>query len=254
MHGGTGDPWKGLRGNRLLEALNAHDALTIAPWLKRVDLAGGSRLSLDDAPEPLIYFPETAIVCLGVGGDNAGYQVGLVGREGAIGYEGLLGGIGLGHTAMVQMKGGTALVLPAARLTLLCARNATLAEMLLRFGQVVAAQVARTLVSNLCDPLDLRLSRWLLMFHDRSDGDELAVTHLALAALLNVRRATVTGALHVLEGDRLLRCTRGHIVVRDRPALEARAAHCYGPAEASYRAAIGRFGQSITEDISIRSS
>lgn len=58
-------------------------------------------------------------------------------------------------------------------------------------------------------PVEVRLARWLLMAHDRADGDELALTNDYMAVMLAVRRPSVTTALHVLEGNRLIRGTRG---------------------------------------------
>jgi hypothetical protein len=42
----------------------------------------------------------------------------------------------------------------------------------------------------------------------------------------------VTDALHILEGERVLRCTRAMIVVRDRDGLETAAGVSYGAPEA----------------------
>lgn len=244
MHGRIKDPWEGLRGNLLLQSLGAHDALAIAPWLKRVQLRAGQCLGGERDPVALIYFPETLVVCLASGsGADDRYQLGLVGREGAIGCEALLGCPAFDQRAQVQLAGGTALVMPASRLIGLGSLNPGLAESLLRFSHVFAVQVACTLVSNLRDSLEQRIARWLLMFHDRHTHDDLRITHQALAALLNVRRASVTGVMHVLEGDRLLRCTRGQVQVRDRAGLELRAGHAYGGAERTYRAAIAPFGR-----------
>jgi hypothetical protein len=64
-----------------------------------------------------------------------------------------------------------------------------------------------------------------------------------LAGLLDVRRASITGALHVLEGERSLTCRRNRIVIRDRALLEARAGSAYGVTEHVYRKTIGPFGK-----------
>lgn len=63
------------------------------------------------------------------------------------------------------------------------------------------------------------MARWLLMCHDRLDGDNLGVTHEFLALMLGVRRSGVTEQLHVLEGIRAIRSTRRNIHVRDREKL-----------------------------------
>jgi hypothetical protein len=53
-----------------------------------------------------------------------------------------------------------------------------------------------------------------------------------LAVMLAVRRPSVTTALHVLEGNRLIGGTRGVVTVRDRAALEEFADGSYGKPEA----------------------
>ncbi len=41
-----------------------------------------------------------------------------------------------------------------------------------------------------------RLARWILMSHDRFEGDDLVVTHEFISLMLGVRRQGVTEALH----------------------------------------------------------
>jgi hypothetical protein len=65
------------------------------------------------------------------------------------------------------------------------------------------------------------------------------MTHEELGNMLGVRRASITSALHVLEGENAIRGYRGRISVRDRAALEAFAGDTYGFAEAEYRRLIG---------------
>jgi len=114
----------------------------------------------------------------------------------------------------------------------------------MQFVHFVIVQMAHTITSHIHDPLDQRLARLLLMRHDRMQGDVLFVHHEEIAAGLNVRRASVTDRLHVLEGERLIRCNRGKIAIRDRIALEEFAGEAYGPSEAHYRALIAPFGKS----------
>ncbi len=244
MRGGNVDPWQGLRGNLLLRSLSPRDALALAPHLHRVDLTAGTVLATGGGPDTFIYFPETLIACLGGRArEHGSFHLGIIGHEGMIGWDALLGHAGGTPPARVQLA-GTALAIGTDRIRALCHGRTSLSDAILRFGLVFACQVSETLVSTLHDTTERRLSRWLLMFHDRLGGDEIAITHDVLAALMNVRRASVTDALHVLEGDRMLRCSRGLIVIRDRAALEAAAAQSYGIAEDSYRTAIGPYGKS----------
>ena len=67
-----------------------------------------------------------------------------------------------------------------------------------------------------------RLARWLLMAHDRIDGDELALTHEFLSIMLGVRRASVTDMLRILAEEDLVALKRGTITILDRKTLQTR--------------------------------
>jgi len=74
------------------------------------------------------------------------------------------------------------------------------------------------------------------MCHDRTD---IELTHDYLAITLAVRRPSVTAALHILEGKRLIVSARGTVSGRDREAWEMFAAGAYGPYEREYRRLFG---------------
>jgi DNA-binding transcriptional regulator YhcF (GntR family) len=76
------------------------------------------------------------------------------------------------------------------------------------------------------------------MSHDRLDNDDVPLTHEFLALMLGVRRAGVTTGLHILEGERIIKASRGHIRVLDRSKLEEKAGDSYGTPEAEYRRVI----------------
>ena len=96
-------------------------------------------------------------------------------------------------------------------------------------------QTAHTAIANARGKLEQRLARWLLMAHDRLDGDELPLTHEFLALMLGVRRAGVTESVANLESEGMIRARRGRITVKNRPSLEKRAAGFYGIPEAEHR-------------------
>ena len=72
------------------------------------------------------------------------------------------------------------------------------------------------------------------MCHDRSDSNDIALTHEFMATMLGVRRAGVTVALHILEGNKLIRAKRGEVTVLDRARLIELADDGYGLPEAEY--------------------
>ena len=85
-----------------------------------------------------------------------------------------------------------------------------------------------------------RLARWLLMSHDRLDGDDLPLTHEFLAIMLGVRRSGVTDQIHILEGIGAIKATRGNIHIISRSKLENVAGGSYGLPEQEYHRLIGR--------------
>lgn len=212
-------------GNALLGALRPEDQCLIASGLQRHVLTGGAVLTERARPLDRVYFPETAVIGL-CAETAAGHPmgVGLIGREAMVGWEVLLGGDAPALTAVTLLQGGTILSLPVATVRRACDASATLTSALLRSVGALMQQLADAVVSTASDPAERRLARWLLMLHDRIDGDELAIKHGELGVMLNLRRATITDCLHILEGERALRCTRGRIAVRDRAVLERFAA------------------------------
>ena len=100
-------------------------------------------------------------------------------------------------------------------------------------------QTAQSALVNGSSIVEERLARWILMCRDRLDADEFPITHDFLAMMLGVRRSSVTDAIHLLEGNLLIKATRGNIQILDRARLEHAAGASYGVPEAEYRRLIG---------------
>jgi CRP-like cAMP-binding protein len=110
----------------------------------------------------------------------------------------------------------------------------TLRKVLLRFVHSFMIQATHTAVANGSAKLEERLARWLLMAHDRLDGDRLRLVHEFLARMLGVRRPGVTVAIHALESSGVIESARGVITVVDREGLEEMANGSYGVPEREY--------------------
>lgn len=213
----------------ILHLLHPLDAAAVRLAGRRVSLAGGAVLAQAGDPLDTVWIPEDAIVSVAESpGGRRHADLGLIGAEGLVGWQVLLGDRMVGTRYTVELGGGHALAVDAAELSRLCAARPTLNVALLGFVSRFWGQVGRTLSATLHTPPDVRLARWLLLYHDRLEGDTLAITHQRLADLLGVRRATVTDWLHMMEGERLVRCTRGRVSVRDRQGLIRLAGVAYG--------------------------
>lgn len=211
---------------------------------RRRMIASGDRIGLAGDPIDRLFFPIDAVFVLA---RNAAYDPvplasGMIGREGALGVARLLGASRWQHEAFAVIAGDTIEVAADELLTALD-DDPGLRALLLCYVHNYMLQLTQNTIANLGHSVERRLARWLTMFHDRCPGDELRLTHETLAMLLNVRRASVTDSLHILEGERLVRCSRGLITVRDRAGLQAAAGYSYGYAESDYNSAIGPFGK-----------
>jgi len=98
---------------------------------------------------------------------------------------------------------------------------------------VLSLQTSCSAACSAAEKLEQRVARWLLMCSDRA-GDRLPLVHERISLLLHVRRAGVTTAIHILEGQGAIRATRGEIVITDRKKLQQLAGWSYGIAEAEY--------------------
>jgi len=230
--------------NLLLGALGEADLSFVGPRLERVALPEGQVLVRQGDPIEWVYFPQGGVISLAdVAADGSKLEVALVGREGMLNAQLLLGCRQAPHEGFVQIGGGDALRLAAHDLRALCARSPVAHGLFLRFNHALSVQVTKTLVSKVRDTVVKRLSRWLLMCHDRINGDEINLIHQDVGRMLGVRRATITDTLHIMEGLGALRNTRGRIVLRDRERLEQLAGGTYGFAESEYRDLIRPFGK-----------
>ena len=71
------------------------------------------------------------------------------------------------------------------------------------------------------------MSRWLLMMHDRAEGEVLAYTHEFLSHMLGANRKSVTLAAQSMQAAGLISYRRGTIQIVDRPGLEKATCECY---------------------------
>jgi CRP-like cAMP-binding protein len=243
--------WSGARfetpteGNLLLRRLTPTDRALLTPHLTETPLRRGAALLEAIHAIDRIHFPQSGLLAIEerIGRGNH-VEIAVVGREGMLGWPALLGSATHSHSAVARGEDGHALSIALAPLMAACRASPTMWATLLCFVQSVMVQMARAIATHLEHSLEQRVARWLLMRHDRIGGDQLMARHEEIADSLNTRRASVTDRLHILEGERLVRCQRGRIQIRDRPALEAFAGDAYGAAEAQYRTLIAPFGKS----------
>lgn len=227
--------------NRLLQALPLDDLDQLLPDFERVDVHKGDVLWTVGQHLEFAYFPEGGLSSnLAITSEGRRAEVGCFGYEGMVSTATVLGSDQAAHEVLVQV-GGPWLRIRVEALRSAIRSSPALHDLLLRYAHVFTMTVSQTAMSNGTAKIEERLARWLLMAHDRLEGDELPLTHDFLALMLAARRSSVTLATQVLEGYGAIRAKRALMIVRDRGMLYDLAGRSYGPAEAEYERLIGPF-------------
>lgn len=215
--------------NKLIQRLPSKDRLRLLEQCELVDLAVDDVLFEPSAHRlSHVYFPIAGAVSLVTDFDlDSAIEVGMVGSEGMLGIQLVLGVLTAAPLrALVQMP-GTALRVSAFAFRRELAASPALQRVLSRYVFVLMTQLASTCSCLHFHSIRERLARWLLMCQDRAGPDRLQVTHEFLASMLGVRRVSVTAAAGELKHSGLIRYSRGLLTIRDRTGLEAEACTCY---------------------------
>jgi CRP-like cAMP-binding protein len=213
--------------NHLLAALPTHEFKRLEANLKLVHLTLGQVLYESGCVLDSVYFPTTSIVSmLYVLEDGASAEIAIVGNEGVLGISLFMGGDTTPSRAVVQ-SAGWAYRLEAHYIKTEFKRGGPVMLLLLRYTQALITQMTQTAVCNRHHGIEQQLCRWLLLSLDRLDSDSLSMTQDLIANMLGVRREGVTDAAGKLQRAGLIRYSRGHITVLDRPGLESRVCECY---------------------------
>ena len=220
--------------NKLLAGLSPENFASLRPALRIEPMQLRQVLIPAHSPIEVVYFPENGFVSITADGSRGRVEIGLVGREGVVGAGStLLSDDRSPHTHFVQMA-GRMLSIDTKVLRAAVERLPPLRRLLHRYIQVQHVQTAQTAFANARGTTVTRLARWLLMCHDRIDGDMVTVTHEFISFMLGVERPGVTAALRSLGADGLVQKHRGRVEILDRDGLLDLAGDSYGGAEAEY--------------------
>ena len=225
--------------NRLLSRMSADAFALLADHLQPVAFSRGYVFAEADTSIPFAHFLEdglASIVAMSPEGQQA--EAGIIGREGFVHPALVLGSDRGPHAIIGQLPGHSHRIGRAALMNAI-EHSPELRRLLLLFTQTFLAQTSFTVLSNAVHQVDERLARWLLMCHDRSDSNDIPLTHEFMGIMLAVRRVSVTNALHALEGYGFIELARSYVVIRNRATLEEFAGDAYGKAEAEYRRLLG---------------
>ncbi len=212
--------------NRLFEALPGRDRRRLLAECETVPLVSGEVLNQAGHLNQ-IYYPTSGSISLMMPIDGpASLEVGLIGNEGACGFQ-LALGIKQSTVMSVVQGAGSALSIQSASFTRQLAASKPLARLMNRYINVQLNQLALLAACTRFHVVEERLARWLLMTHDRAHGATFNITQKLLGTILGVRRVGITKAAGALQDRGLINYIRGSITVLDRAGLIAASCHCY---------------------------
>lgn len=207
--------------NNLLASLPLHEFEQFKACLVRVSFVRGQVLIEHNQPVDYAYFIERGVVLLlsEPSEEEESIQVAMVGREGLVGDLSL---VDMRHAACGHVRvhtPGEALRISKDNLRQAIGRSPALRAACANFVHSLITQVMQTAACNARRNLTERCARWLVMMHERVEGDEVWVTHEALSAMLGMHRPGVTVAASALQQAGLIRTGRSRFTVLNRAGL-----------------------------------
>ena len=214
--------------NRLLARVGKQEFSGLAAHLEDVTLRQKQVLYEPGQPIEYVYFPAGGVVSLlTVMRDGTGIETATVGNEGMVGTPVVLGAESTHNKAICQIP-GNAKRMPAKALAEVIEHAPPLRRLLGRYVQGQTIQFTQGVACNALHSVEQRCAKWLLMSHDRVEGDWFPLTQQFLAQMLAVRRASVTKSAGKLQKAGVIAYSHGKVTVLDRKGLEAAACECYG--------------------------
>jgi CRP-like cAMP-binding protein len=223
----------------LIESLPGSSRSRLLAICEPVDLVLGEVLGEVGTPTRHVYFPRIGFISLvtTIKGRPT-LEVGMVGREGMVGTQ-LVLGIETAPLHAVVQGAGAAWRIGAPEFSRELARTAALQRRLNRYVYVTMAQLASSASCLRFHQIGPRLARWLLMTQDRAHSDNFRLTHEFLAYMLGVRRVGITTAASILQREGLIHYRRGEIQILNRRGLKAAACSCYAADREAYVRSLG---------------
>jgi CRP-like cAMP-binding protein len=207
-----------VRNNQLLGALEPASLKRITPHLEPVSLKLGAVVCEAAGILQHAYFPQGSVLSLlTVLESGSAIETANIGREGAFGFFAAMYSRVSFNRCIVQMEGHM-LRCPIEVLQHEFEGSNHVRDLFVSFSETLLSQVQQTVACNALHSTEERMCRWLLVMHDRAEGESLTYTHEFLSNILGANRKSVTLAAQSMQAAGLIEYRRGTIQVLDRRA------------------------------------
>ena len=173
------------------------------------------------------YFPKGAVLSLLTVLENgSAIETANIGREGAFGLFAAMYSRVSFNRCLVQLEGHMVRC-PIELLQEEFTKSEHVRNLFVSYSETLLSQVQQTVACNALHTTEEKMCRWLLMMHDRAEGEALPYTHEFLSHMLGANRKSVTLAAQSLQTAGAISYRRGRITIVDRPGLEKLSCECY---------------------------
>jgi CRP-like cAMP-binding protein len=215
------------RSNQLLGALQPESRKRIDRHLEPIKLKLGAVVCEAGGLLKHAYFPEGSVLSLLTVLENgSAIETANIGREGAFGLFAAMYSRVSFNRCIVQLEGHMVRC-PIELLQSEFRTSEHVRDLFVSYSETLLSQVQQTVACNAMHTTEERMCRWLLMMHDRAEGEFLTYTHDFLANILGANRKSVTLAAQSMQNAGLISYRRGTIQVLDREGLEKASCECY---------------------------
>src|SRR2546423_5913990 len=226
------------RDNHLLAMLPAADLAALEENLTTVDLRSGDVMAKPGDDIVRAYFPHSGIVSFMVEvAEHHLVQTGMMGLDGVIGASQAIDDKVSINKIIVQLP-GTASMIERDPVRKLIRQGSALRKIFAAHEQFFVADVQQTAACNALHTVEARMCRWMLRMMDLV-GTDLPLTHDYLAAMIGVRRSSVSDVAVRLQDEGLITYLRGHITIENVEGLRRSSCECSEAVRKNYLPLLG---------------
>jgi CRP-like cAMP-binding protein len=214
-------------GNRILAALPPEQFARLVPQLSTVHLERDEVVYITGDQIRYVNFPINGLMSLlSTTETGSTVEVAMVGNEGIIGLPVILKNKLIPYEVTVQTQ-AEAYRIRAEDLQQEFDKGEALHELILRYLNVLIAEISQSALCHRFHTVEEALGRWLLMAQDRLNTESLHLTQEIISHALGVPRTGVTMAAGALQRAGLIRYSRGKIMILDREGLAQNSCECF---------------------------
>jgi CRP-like cAMP-binding protein len=227
-------------GNRLIDSLPEDESMQLIARGQYIELPQGKVLYRQHGLISHVYFPTRGCCCHVVPLDE-GRQIEAttIGKEGMLGIH-LALGLDFSPLMAVSVVPGEAMRVPVQHFLEILRAGGSLDRLIKKYAAYCLLLASQTIACATIHTVQQRVSRRLLMAHDRVGEDEFSFTQELLGQMLGVRRQSITLVARTLRATDFIEYRRGVIKILNRPGLETASCECYKIARTAYDSIVAK--------------